>query len=678
MEFCLLGPVLVRYGGAVIPVQAGKQRVVLAALLLNANQTTSLSALAEALWGPVPPPTARVTVQNYVMRLRRVLENHSGSRISTQPRGYLIRVDAGELDVIRFEELLGRARAAARDGSWDQAATQARRALALWRGEPLADVDSEVLADREVPRLEELRLQAVEARIDADLHLGRPSEVIAELRQLVATHPLRECVHGLLMRALYRDGRQAEALAAYQHARQVLVEELGTEPGTGLRELHSQLLTADPALEPAESWVPGSARPAPAGPRQLPATVRHFTGRAAELAALTRLLDQAGEEAPGTVVISAIGGTAGVGKTALAVQWAHQIAERFPDGQLYVNLRGYDPARSVPATDVLAGFLRALGVPGPDIPAEQDERAARYRSLLAGRRILVILDNAGEAELVRPLLPGNPACTVVVTSRDSLAGLVARDGAVRLDLDLLPEGDAVSLLRALIGGRVDAEPEAAHVLADRCGRLPLALRVAAELAASRPAAPLAELTAELSVQQKRLDLLDAGGDPATAVRSVFSWSYRHLGAPAARAFRLAGLHPGPDLDSYAAAALTGSTVEQADRVLDVLARAHLILAARPGRYGMHDLLRAYALELAAVHDGEGEQQAALTRLFRSGPLPGRHQVPRAGAEPISPGPRPGRRSAHAGQPRLHRGTAGPLPACRAPPPAVPGDCPRDC
>jgi hypothetical protein len=265
---------------------------------------------------------------------------------------------------------------------------------------------------------------------------------------------------------------------------------------------------------------------------------------------------------------------------------------------LYVNLRGYDPAPPVTATDVLAGFLRSLGVSNQEIPAEEDERAARYRSLLAGRRVLIILDNASEVEQVRPMLPGSASCAMVVTSRDSLAGLVARDGVIRLDLGLLPLADAVTLLRTLIGARADEDPYATTKLAGQCGRLPLALRVAAELAAGRPAAPLADFVGELADQQRRLDLLDADGDPRTAVRAVFSWSYRHLAASAARTFRLVSLHPGPDFDAYATAALTGATLDQVRCMLDVLARAHLILAARPGRYGMHDLLRAYALELA--------------------------------------------------------------------------------
>jgi tetratricopeptide (TPR) repeat protein/transcriptional regulator with XRE-family HTH domain len=349
-------------------------------------------------------------------------------------------------------------------------------------------------------------------------------------------------------------------------------------------------------------------------PRELPGLARHFVGREAELASLSALADQAPGRAPGPVVISAIGGTAGVGKTALALQWAHQMAGSFPDGQLYVNLRGYGPGEPVTAGEALIGFLRALGVPGPDIPAQTEQRAARYRGLLSGRRVLIIVDNACGAGQVRPLLPAEPGC-VVLTSRDTLAGLVARDGAQRLDLDLLPMADAVGLLRALIGSRVDAAPGAAAELAARCSRLPLALRVAAEVATVYPARSLADLAGDLEDQQRRLDVLDAGKDEDTAVRAVFSWSYRHLDADTARAFRLAALHPGPDLDRYAAAALLGTTAARVGRLLDVLARGYLIQPTRVGRYAMHDLLRGYARELADSHDGEQERQRALTRLF---------------------------------------------------------------
>jgi tetratricopeptide (TPR) repeat protein len=386
------------------------------------------------------------------------------------------------------------------------------------------------------------------------------------------------------------------------------------ERGTTVRPRRSSIALLEAALRPF-----GGNGTEPAGVtvpavRQLPPAVPGFTGRARELNALTHLLGPAGTAA-GPVVISAIAGTAGVGKTALALHWAHGAADRFPDGQLYVNLRGYDPDRPVPAASALTWFLRALGVPGPDVPPEPDERAALYRSLLAGRRMLVVLDNAGSAEQVRPLLPGTGSCGVLVTSRDSLAGLVARDGARRLDLDMLPMADAVALLRALIGGRVDAAPEAAEALAAQCSRLPLALRVAAELATARPGASLGSLVGELTDQQRRLDLLDADGDPRAGVRAVFSWSYRNLDGAQARVFRLLGLHPGLGLDSHGAAALAGIALREVEEVLDVLVRTHLVQPNGPGRYDLHDLLRAYARELAASADSQDERHAALTRLL---------------------------------------------------------------
>ena len=615
MWFGILGPLLVRDGDSVISVPAARQRVLLAALLVHAGTAVSADALAEIMWDGMPSPGAVTTLRSHVMRLRRVLGPTAGARVVTRYPGYLVEAVEHEVDLLRFTCLCREGGTAVRAGDWVRAGRILSEALGLWRGDPLADIPSELLRRDELPGLEQLRLQAVEWRMDAGLHLGSRAELVPELQSLVAQNPLRERFHAQLMLALVRCGRQAEALEAYERARSVLVEELGAEPGPELCELYQRILNADPALaapEPVPLVAGGSGA---FTPRELPAPVAHFVGRANELAALTELLDRSGEDNPGAIVISAIGGTAGVGKTALAVRWAHQVAERFPDGQLYVNLRGYDPGQPMTAADALAGFLRALGVAGQDIPAAEAERAARYRSLLVGRRMLVVLDNAGSVEQARPLLPGSPACAVVVTSRDALAGLVARDGAERLDLDLLPLQEAVSLLRALIGARVDADLDAAGVLAARCCRLPLALRVAAELAVARPAAPLAELADELADQQQRLDLLEAGGDRRTAVRIVLSWSYRHLDSGAARAFRLLGLHPGADFEPYAAAALTGTTVQQARQLMDVLARAHLIQSARPGRYGMHDLLRAYARDLAETQDTEERRRTVLTRLF---------------------------------------------------------------
>jgi len=613
--FGVLGPLLVRDGNSVVRVPARRQRVLLAALLVRAGEVVSADALAEVMWDEAPPTGAVTTLRSHVMRLRRAMGPGAGARLVTRYPGYLLEAGEEEVDLLQFARLCREGGSTVQAGQWARAWELLTEALGLWRGDALADIPCEVLRRDEMPGLEQRRLQAMEWRMDAGLQLGRHAELVPELRSLTGQYPLRERFAAQLMLALARCGRQAEALAAYHRTREVLVEELGTEPGAGLRHLHQQILTVeDEPTEPepaASEKAPSVASP----PRELPAPATSFAGRAAELASLTRLLDRSAEQAAPAIVISVIGGTAGVGKTALAVYWAHQVAGRFPDGQLYVNLRGYDPDRPMTAADALAGFLRSLGVPGEDTPQEEDERAARYRSLLAGKRVLIVLDNAVSARQVRPLLPGSSSCAVLITSRDSLTGLVARDGAERLDLDMLPLADALALLRALIGGQVDDDPGAAAELAGQCCRLPLALRVAAELAAAPAALPLARLVGELADEQKRLDLLDAGGDPQTAVRAVFSWSYRHLDDATARAFRLLGLHPGRDFEAYSAAALTGAGLQVTRRILDALSRAHLIQPAGPIRYGMHDLLRAYARELAGTHDRTGAQRDALTRLF---------------------------------------------------------------
>jgi tetratricopeptide (TPR) repeat protein/transcriptional regulator with XRE-family HTH domain len=422
---------------------------------------------------------------------------------------------------------------------------------------------------------------------------GMSVRAISDLERGRARRPYPDSLYRLADGLRLRDRERAEFIAA---------------AGRRLVSGAAATVNAAPGDWPAQA---GGGRVVP---RQLPGPVWPFVGREGELAALTGLLECA-DSTPAAVVISAIGGTAGVGKTALAVHWAHRVAGRFPDGQLHVNLRGYDPGQPMPASDALAGFLRALGVAGRDIPGDTDERAAVYRSLLAGRRMLVVLDNARDAGQVRPLLPGSPGCVTVVTSRDALAGLVAGDGAVRLDVDLLPLPEAVGLLRRLIGCRVDDDLTAAVALARQCCRLPLALRVAAERAAASADVPLAHLASELADLPRRLDVLETGGDERMAVRSVLSWSYRHLDTDAAGLFRRLGLHPGPDLDLYAAASLAGHAVDHARRVLDVLARAHLVQPCGQGRYGMHDLLRGYARELACAKDGEDGRRAALTRLF---------------------------------------------------------------
>jgi tetratricopeptide (TPR) repeat protein len=351
-------------------------------------------------------------------------------------------------------------------------------------------------------------------------------------------------------------------------------------------------------------------------PHELPPDVHAFTDRVEQLAEMDLMLAST-EETPSTaaVVISAVSGTAGVGKTAFATHWAHRVSDRFPDGQLYLNLRGYGPDEPVQPAAALASLLRSLGLSNPDIPPDLDERAARFRSLAAGRRMLIVLDNARSADQVRPLLPGTSSCLVLVTSRDALPGLVSRDGARRVNLDLLPHDQSTYLLRMLIGPRVDAEPEAADSLVRHCARLPLALRIAADLVTDNPEATLAELVRDLADEQGRIDMLDAGDDPYTAVRAVLSWSYRNLDPEQARAFRLLGLHPGRDFNPVSAAVLFQTATTRARRLLDSLVRAHLLERTATGRYQMHDLLRVYAADLASQEEPEESRQAALGRLF---------------------------------------------------------------
>jgi DNA-binding SARP family transcriptional activator len=378
MDFCLLGPLTVRVDGVVVPIPRGKQRALLAALLLHAGRMVTADQLADLLWSPALPPSAAITLQNYVKRLRQAF-GVGRDRIMTQPGGYLIQVHPGELDISAMGEALIVAHRAAHAGAWTDVSERAAAALAFWRGEALCDVDLGVMALQEIPRLTEMRFRARELRIEASLHLGGHSELVAEALQLTVDAPLREHLHALLMHALYRCGRRAEALEAYQHARDVLVEELGSEPGPELQALHRQILDDDPALIPISPPAPPEAAAADGGqevlvPRELPAAVSSFTCRDSERAALADLIGAASDSASLAMLITAIGGTAGVGKTALAVQWAQQVTGRFPDGQLYVNLRGYGPGRPTSAAEALAGFLRALGVPSRDIPLEEGER----------------------------------------------------------------------------------------------------------------------------------------------------------------------------------------------------------------------------------------------------------------------------------------------------------------
>lgn len=637
MEFGLLGPLLVRDNGRDVAVSAPRQRVLLAALLLaGPGRAVAFDELGELMWDRRPPKGARSALHSAVQRLRVALGSGGRDLILTRPTGYLMAIDPGDLDVRRFEELAAHGEAVAKRGQWAQAAGLLSQALALWRGDPLADVPSALLRDREVRHLAERRIRALSARIDVDLHLGRHEALVPELAQLTSEYPLQEGFRCQFMLALYRAGRQAEALAAYRHVRQLLIDELGAEPGPALQNLHLRILAADPSLTatvdrpvarlPA-GWAgrgPGSASgrpeltettPRPAVPRQLPAAPVWFTGRDAELAALTGLLNEV-DRAGGTVVISAVGGTAGVGKTALAVSWAHRVSDRFPDGQLYTNLRSFSPA-GAPAdpAEAIRGFLDALGAEGGRLPASLDAQAALYRSLLAGRRVLIVLDNARDADQVRPLLPGSSGCLVLVTSRRHLAGLAAVDGARLLKLDVLTDAEARQMLARRLGPeRAAAERRAVDDLARLCGRLPLALAITAARVAAQPGHPLSGLAAELRDEQSRLDALDAG-DGTASVRAAFSWSYQQLTGPAARLFRLLGLHAGPDITAPAGASLAGIPTDQARKVLRELVGVSLLTEPRAGRFAVHDLLRDYAAEQARAIEDRAGRRAAVHRTF---------------------------------------------------------------
>ncbi len=616
MEFGLLGPLMVRRGESTVPIPAGHQRLLLAALLLKANQVMSADELAELLWAADLPATARKTLHNYVKRLRHALGDTDHSRIATQPEGYLISVGSGELDVTQFAALHGQARVSARRGAWPLASAQLRSALALWRGEALTDVPCDPLLTQERLLLGEMRVQALEDRIDADLHVGLHDEVIVELRKLASAEPLRERLHALLMLALYRAGRRADSLAVYRDARRVLVSELAIEPGVELRQLHERIQRADPALalQPVTGAHLAGGHAAPVIPRQLPAAPAHFVGRVGELEALSALLGKAARTGS-TMMIWAVGGTAGVGKTALAVHWAHQVKDGFPDGQLYVNLHGFGPSDPVLPAAALRRFLEGLQVPAAQIPGDFEGQQGLYRSLLADRSLLVVLDNARDADQVRPLLPGTPHSLVVVTSRSELTGLAAAEGARQLTLDVLTNAEAQELLARRVGAaRLAAEPDAAQELTGLCAGLPLALAVAAARAAARPGFPLAVLAAELRNPRGQLDALNAG-DTATDIRAVFSWSYRSLSAPASRLFRLLGLHPGPDISAPAAASLAGISSAQAHASLGELGRASLIAEPVPGRFAFHDLLRAYAAEQASSIDSGPDRHAAIHRVL---------------------------------------------------------------
>jgi DNA-binding SARP family transcriptional activator len=639
MEFRILGPVEVWHAGRQLDLGPAKQRALLARLLLHPNRVVSASQLIDAVWGQAAPEAATAILHTYVYRLRQALRPAvgpgTGELLLTRPPGYLLVVQEGQLDLERFESAVTAATAATARGDHATAAELLRSALALWRGEPLANVASEDLRRREATGLEERRLAALEARIEADLHLGRHRDLVGELTTLVADHPLRERLHGQLMVALYRSGRPADALSAYRRLRQTLSGELGLEPNATLQRLQRAVLLADPSLDQPDPPGPAGGvmggGPAPAGPaepdatrshpllrpRQLPPDSASFAGRAQELEQLARLL---GQPAPGTpMAIVVINGLPGVGKSALATRVAHRLAERFPDGQLYIDLQGATagPAPLQPG-EVLGRFLRALGVNGRNLPDDSEERAGLLRSVLAERRVLVILDNAATAAQVRLLLPASPGCAVLVTSRRHLADL---DGAVDLHLDVLDTGEALDLLARLAGPqRVSAEPAAAAEVAQLCGRMPLALRIAGARLAARPAWSVSTLAGRLRDERLRLDELELEG---LAVRASLQVGYRELcdrhregAADTPRALRLLSMLDGTDVGVPVAAALLDRSAQATEAALERLVDANLLDSTAPGRYRFHDLVRLFARERASCEEPEPERAAALVRALR--------------------------------------------------------------
>jgi DNA-binding SARP family transcriptional activator len=632
VRFDVLGPLRAERAGTGLNLGSVQQQVVLAVLLLHANRSVGRQQLIDAVWGADAPAYAVNLVQKHVSALRRVLEpgrsDRQPSRLAWTQSGYRLSVYDGALDLHAFEAELDRARSARARGDLATTGAALRAALGLWRG-PLCDGLESPLLDAERDRLAERHIAVMEERLEVDIAQSRHGEVVGELRQLVVRFPLREHLHGLLMLALYRSGRQADALEVFQQARRHLRDELGIEPGAGLRGLHQQILAADPALDPDQgfaSLVPRAdttAEPAPAHrydipvPSQLPHGLADFAGRGAELARLHELLGTDDADGSGQpVLITAIHGTAGVGKTSLAVHWAHQIRHRFPDGQLYVNLRGFDPSGSVmePA-EAIRGFLDAFAVPPQRIPVDLAAQSALYRTVLTGKRVLVVLDNARDAEQVRPLLPGSPGCLAVVTSRNRLTSLVATEGAHPVPVGLLTDAEARQLLRSRVGrARITAEPAAVEEIVARCARLPLALAIVAARAATNPHFPLVVLADQLRRTRGRLDGFD-GEDQNSDVRAVFSWSYQSLGDPVARLFRLLGLHPGTHLTTAVAASLAAVSRREVNTALGELARANLIEERSPGRFAFHDLLRAYARELAHDVETDGDRRAATRRML---------------------------------------------------------------
>ncbi|MFF5706194.1 BTAD domain-containing putative transcriptional regulator [Streptomyces sp. NPDC012794] len=601
-RFAVLGPVRAWRGGVALPSGSPQQRALLAVLLLRDGRTATAPELIDAIWGDDPPQQALATIRTYASRLRKVLE--PGLLVS-DAGGYAIRLRHQEaLDLGIARSLAADAEKARAAGDRTLARTLLARALEMWDGEPLAGVPGPH-AETERTRLSEWRLQLLETRLDLDLEVGHHAEAVSELTALTAAHPLQERLRELLMLALYRSGRQAEALAVYADTRRLLAEELGVDPRPELSALQQRILNADAELARAEDPAPAAA-PVPVRPAQLPATVPDFTGRAAFVTELGEILAGADGQ---VMAVSALAGIGGVGKTTLAVHVAHAARPHFPDGQLYVDLQGTEPRPALPEA-VLGSFLRALGTPDSSIPDSPADRAALYRSILDGRRVLVLLDNARDAAQVRPLLPGTAGCAALVTSRVRMSGLA---GAHLVDLDVMSPEEALQLFTRIVGAeRVGAERQAALDVVGACGFLPLAIRIAASRLAARRTWTVSVLAAKLADERRRLDELQAGD---LAVKATFELGYGQLEPAQQRAFRLLGLADGPDVSLAAAAAVLDLPEHDTEDLLEALVDCSLLESAAPGRYRFHDLVRLYARACAERDEQAPGREDALDRLL---------------------------------------------------------------